>query len=126
MPTMPHGYTNRVTRDGLVVTKSYRDPGPRPGTPVRHGRWLGWPGILLAALVWAVTVVVAVAVMSLRWHYFTDTLAGAAVGTGTAALLALLIDLPVARRGLDRLCRAWPGRLPAEPHAQPERGRTEA
>ena len=84
------------------------------------------PRILLAALAWAVTVVVAVAVMSLRWHYFTDTLAGAAVGTGTAALLALLVDLPAPRRGLDRLCRAWPGRAPAEPHAQPERGRTEA
>jgi len=92
--------------------------------PQPHGTRL--PRILLTALAWAVTVVVAVAVMSLRWHYFTDTLAGAAVGTGTAALLALLIDLPVARRGLDRLCRAWPGRLPAEPHAQPERGRTEA
>ena len=84
------------------------------------------PRILLAALAWAVTVVVAVAVMSLRWHYFTDTLAGAAVGTGTAALLALLIDLAGPRRGLDRLCRAWPGRATAEPHAQPERGRTEA
>lgn len=84
------------------------------------------PRILLAALAWAVTAVVAVAVMSLRWHYFTDTLAGAAVGTGTAALLALLIDLPAPRRGLDRLCRAWPGRAPAEPQAQPERGRTEA
>jgi hypothetical protein len=26
MPTMPHGYTNRVTWDGLVVTKSYQGP----------------------------------------------------------------------------------------------------
>jgi aminoglycoside phosphotransferase len=26
MPTMPHGYTNRVTRDGPVVTKSYQGP----------------------------------------------------------------------------------------------------
>jgi membrane-associated phospholipid phosphatase len=84
------------------------------------------PRILLAALAWAVTAVVAVAVMGLRWHYFTDTLAGAAVGTGTAALLALLIDLPALRRGLDRLCRAWPGRAHAEPRPQPERGRTEA
>lgn len=71
------------------------------------------PRILLPALAWAVTVVVAVAVISLRWHYFTDTLAGAAVGTGTAALLALLIDLPAPRRALDRLCRAWPGPDPA-------------
>ena len=75
------------------------------------------PRILLPALAWAVTVVVAVAVI---------TLAGAAVGTGTAALLALLIDLPALRRGLDRLCRAWPGRAPTGPLAQPERGRTEA
>jgi undecaprenyl-diphosphatase len=84
------------------------------------------PRILLPALAWAVTVVVAVAVLCLRWHYFTDTLAGAAVGTGTAALLALLIDLPALRRGLDRLCRAWPSRAPAAPRPQPERGRTEA
>jgi aminoglycoside phosphotransferase (APT) family kinase protein len=34
MPTMPHGYTNRVTSDGLVVTKSYRGPEARP----RHAR----------------------------------------------------------------------------------------
>jgi membrane-associated phospholipid phosphatase len=89
------------------------------------------PRILLAALAWAVTVVVAVAVMSLRWHYFTDTLAGAAVGIGTAAALALLIDLPALRRGLDRLCRAWPSRAPgpartAAPRPQPDRGRTDA
>jgi membrane-associated phospholipid phosphatase len=71
------------------------------------------PRILFPALAWAVTIVVAVAVISLRWHYFTDTLAGAAVGTGTAALLALLIDLSALRRGLDRLCRAWPGPDPA-------------
>ena len=72
------------------------------------------------------TAVVAVAVISLRWHYFTDTLAGTAVGIGTASLLALLIDLPALRRGLDRLCRARPGRAPAGPLAQAERGRTEA
>ena len=69
--------------------------------------------ILLPAAAWAVTVVVAVAVMSLRWHYFTDTLAGAAVGTGTAAVLALLIDRPWLRRGLAWVCRAWPAPDPA-------------
>ena len=89
------------------------------------------PRILLVALAWAVTVVVAIAVMGLRWHYFTDTLAGAAVGIGAAAALALLIDLPALRRGLDRLCRAWPSRAPgpdrpAAPRPQPDRGRTGA
>jgi membrane-associated phospholipid phosphatase len=67
------------------------------------------PRVLLTAVAWAVTVVVAVAVMSLRWHYFTDTIAGAAVGVGTTAALGLLIDLPVVRRVLGRLCRARPG-----------------
>jgi undecaprenyl-diphosphatase len=55
---------------------------------------------------------VAVAVIGLRWHYFTDTLAGAAVGIGTVCALALILDVPVASRwfarasrGLSRLLR---------------------
>jgi membrane-associated phospholipid phosphatase len=46
--------------------------------------------------------VVAVGVIGLRWHYFTDTVAGAAVGIGTVCGLALLLDLPAARRWLAR------------------------
>jgi membrane-associated phospholipid phosphatase len=42
--------------------------------------------------------VVAVGVIGLRWHYFTDTVAGAAVGIGTVCALALLLDLPAWRR----------------------------
>jgi len=38
--------------------------------------------------------VVAVGVIGLQWHYFTDTIAGAAVGIGTVCALALLLDLP--------------------------------
>ena len=30
------------------------------------------------------------------WHYFTDTVAGAAVGVGTVCALALVIDLAAA------------------------------
>jgi membrane-associated phospholipid phosphatase len=44
--------------------------------------------------------VVAIGVIGLRWHYFTDTVAGAAVGIGTVCGLALLLDLPVPRRWL--------------------------
>jgi membrane-associated phospholipid phosphatase len=36
---------------------------------------------------------VATAVIGLRWHYFTDTVAGAAVGVGTVCALALILDL---------------------------------
>jgi membrane-associated phospholipid phosphatase len=46
--------------------------------------------------------VVAVGVIGLRWHYFTDTVAGAAVGIGTVCGLALLLDLPAIRRRLAR------------------------
>ncbi len=45
-------------------------------------------------------VVVAVAVIGLGWHYFTDTVAGAAVGIGTVCALALILDLPALRRAL--------------------------
>jgi membrane-associated phospholipid phosphatase len=38
--------------------------------------------------------VVSMGVIGLRWHYFTDTVAGAAMGIGTVCGLALLLDLP--------------------------------
>ena len=38
----------------------------------------------------------ALAVIGLQWHYFTDTVAGATVGTGPACGLALLLDLVLA------------------------------
>ena len=52
--------------------------------------------ILAAACV--LGIVVAVGVIGLRWHYFTDTVAGAAVGIGTVCALALVLDLPTRRR----------------------------
>lgn len=51
----------------------------------------------------AVTALVAVGVIGLRWHYFTDTVGGVALGTGTVLTLAFLIDLVpgvVGRMGL--------------------------
>jgi membrane-associated phospholipid phosphatase len=50
---------------------------------------------LLPMAAWLLTAVVAVGVIALRWHYLTDTLAGAALGGGTVCALALLIDMPV-------------------------------
>jgi membrane-associated phospholipid phosphatase len=41
----------------------------------------------------AVTALVAVGVIGLRWHYFTDTVGGVALGAGTVLTLAFLIDL---------------------------------
>ena len=51
--------------------------------------------VVIPAVVCALGVVVAVGVIGLRWHYFTDTVAGAAVGVGAVCGLALLLDLPI-------------------------------
>jgi membrane-associated phospholipid phosphatase len=67
-------------------------------------------------------VVVAIAVIGLQWHYFTDTVAGAAVAIGTVCGLALLLDRPAARRWL-----AWASRQPPpaqERHSHPARAGT--
>jgi hydrogenase-4 membrane subunit HyfE len=47
----------------------------------------------LVVVACAVTVLVALGVIGLRWHYFTDTVGGIALGTGTVLTLAFLIDL---------------------------------
>jgi membrane-associated phospholipid phosphatase len=51
------------------------------------------------AVAWLAVAVVAVGVMGLRWHYFTDTVGGAALGTGTVCALALILDLSWPRPG---------------------------
>ena len=61
--------------------------------------------VLLAGAACALGGVVAIGVIGLRWHYFTDTVAGAAVGIGTVCGLALLLDLSATRRQLARVCR---------------------
>ena len=69
---------------------------PRPARP-RAPLWL------IPAVACLLTIVVAIGVIGLRWHYLTDTLAGAAEGIATVGALALLLDLPVIRRWLDHL-----------------------
>jgi len=59
-------------------------------------------GVLALAGTYVLGVVVAVGVIGLRWHYFTDTVAGAAVGTGTVCGLAFLLDLSMIRRLLTQ------------------------
>jgi membrane-associated phospholipid phosphatase len=113
----PSGHVTTVAALAATLSVLLLIPPPAgTGTGAAGTRLLR---ILLPAAAWAVTVVVAVAVISLRWHYVTDTLAGAAVGTGTAALLGLILDRPWLRHGLTRACRAWPAPDPAtgEPDA---------
>jgi len=56
--------------------------------------------VLIPAAACLLGGVVAIALIALRWHYFTDTVAGAAVGVGMVCGLALILDLPAARRWL--------------------------
>ena len=72
------------------------------------------PRLLLTAAAYVLAAVVVTAVIGLRWHYFTDTVAGAAVGIGTVCGLALILDLPVVRRWLARVSRQRED-LPAAP-----------
>jgi membrane-associated phospholipid phosphatase len=49
--------------------------------------------VLAVAVACAAACVVAAAVIAFRWHYFTDTVAGAAVGVGTVCALSVILDL---------------------------------
>ena len=70
----------------------------RRGQPVRHG-WSarGWPRWLGLAVLLALLVITVLGVIALRWHYFTDTIGGAAVALGVVSALCLLIDALWAR-----------------------------
>src|SRR5438552_14240852 len=49
--------------------------------------------LLILAVAYLAAVAVVVGVIGVRFHYVTDTVAGAAVGTGTVCGLALVLDL---------------------------------
>jgi membrane-associated phospholipid phosphatase len=82
--TFPSGHTTSVAALTAALAVLLLIP------PRRAGTWA--LRMLLLAVCCAITAVVAAAVIALRWHYFTDTVAGAAVGVGTVCALALLLD----------------------------------
>jgi len=49
--------------------------------------------VLILAVAYLAAAAVVVGVIAVRFHYFTDTVAGAAVGIGTVCGLALVLDL---------------------------------
>lgn len=87
--SFPSGHTSTVVALTATVAVLVLVPPQRAGTrPVR---------VLLVAAGCVVSALVAMAVIALRWHYFTDTVAGAAVGIGTVCALALVLDLALSR-----------------------------
>jgi len=86
----PSGHTATIVALAATVTLLLLAP-PRPAMP----RWLR---ILILAVAYLTAVAVVVGVIAVGFHYFTDTVAGAAVGIGTVCGLALVLDLiPAAR-----------------------------
>jgi len=101
--TYPSGHTSAIAALAsaltvLLLLAPRRSPAPLPAPPPRPAlaaalRWA------IPAVAWLAVVVVAIGVNGLRWHYFTDTLGGAALGTGSVCALVLLLDISWPRRG---------------------------
>ena len=81
----PSGHTAAIFALAAMLTVLLLAP-PRPAMP----RWLR---ILILAVAYLTAVAVVIGVIAVRFHYFTDTVAGAAVGIGTVCGLALVLDL---------------------------------
>jgi membrane-associated phospholipid phosphatase len=108
----PSGHTTAIVALAATVTVLLIPPRPAKAGVLR---------VLVVAAAWILVGVVAIAVIGLQWHYFTDTVAGAAVGIGTVCGLALILDLPSARWLLARACRQ-----PSATPDRPSRTRTSA
>ena len=96
----PSGHTTAVFALAATVTVLLLVP-PQPAMAA------AWR-VLIPVAASTLGAIVAIAVIGLQWHYFTDTVAGAAVAAGTVCGLALLLDRPIPRRWLAR-----PGRRPS-------------
>jgi undecaprenyl-diphosphatase len=88
--TYPSGHT--ATMFALATTIAVLLYAPPRSVKARALR------IVIPAAACVLGSVVAVGVIGLQWHYFTDTVGGAAVGIGTVCGLALLLDLPTRLR----------------------------
>jgi membrane-associated phospholipid phosphatase len=73
--------------DGLAATATVLLLAPPRSAMARPLR------VLILAVAYLACVAVVVGVIAVRFHYFTDTVAGAAVGIGTVCGLALVLDL---------------------------------
>jgi membrane-associated phospholipid phosphatase len=90
--TYPSGHTTAVFAMVTTVAILLLVPPQQRRTRVLR--------ILLALGSLAVALIVAVAVIALEWHYFTDTIGGAAVAIGVVCGLAIILDSLTANRWL--------------------------
>jgi membrane-associated phospholipid phosphatase len=95
--TYPSGHTTAVFAIAATITVLLLSPTRKAGA--------GALRILVPVTVCALAAVVATGLIGLRFHYFTDTVAGAALGIGTVFGLALVLDLPAFQRWLAQHSR---------------------
>ena len=81
----PSGHTATISALAATVTVLLlASPRPAAAGPLR---------VLILAVACLAVAAVVIGVIAVRFHYFTDTVAGAAVGIGTVCGLALVLDL---------------------------------
>lgn len=107
--SFPSGHTTSVSGVTATIAVLLLVPPQRVRTRALR--------IAVVAAAGLITVVVAIGVIGERFHYFTDTVAGAAVGVGTVLGLALLLDLITGSFG--RVSTGSPGT--ASPSRNPAR-----
>ncbi|HEY3902680.1 MAG TPA: phosphatase PAP2 family protein [Streptosporangiaceae bacterium] len=90
--TYPSGHTTAVF--AMTATVAILLLVPPQQSRTRTVRVL----LVLAAL--GIALIVAAAVIALEWHYFTDTIGGAAVAIAVVCTLAIIIDQLTANRWL--------------------------
>ena len=83
--SFPSGHTASAMTLATVLGVLLHDQARPTATRVARA------ALVVAACV--VTALVAIGVIGLRWHYFTDTVGGVALGAGTVLTLAFLLDL---------------------------------
>ncbi len=105
----PSGHTTSAAALTATLAVVFLTPPQQPGTRIAR--------VTLVSLACVITGIVATGVIGLRWHYFTDTVAGAAVGVGSVLALALILD--TALRVRDLPSRAAPDASLPGPRAQP-------
>jgi len=109
----PSGHVTAVT--AVAVTALVLLAGPARLPLPAAARWL------LRAVALLGVVLVTLAVVGLHYHYFTDTIGGAAVGTGTVLGTALIVDGAGARLDRRRARRAAAPGTAAQAAAGPVR-----
>jgi membrane-associated phospholipid phosphatase len=97
--TYPSGHTASVFTLTAVVGVLMLNP-PRQ-------RLRPWARGLLVAGLFVISCAVAVATIALNYHYFTDTVAGAALAVGVVLAAALVLDGSRVRRWLGAATPSW-------------------